>query len=158
MFRNVVGQCQAGNRTSKHDKHTNGSSNIHLRLIIWNQGKPRVWHDEPCGMWWIGVNTGIGFLINSFIPDPASVVQDCSFAECSQNTLMNMFFLTHLPLVPHIWISKLCQHWFIQWLVAYSAPSHYLNHCWVIVNWIHLTCLHYMSLCHSINIHAKHIL
>ena len=26
-------------------------------------------------------------------------------------------------------------HWFRQWLVAWSAPSHYLNRCWHIVNW-----------------------
>ena len=26
-------------------------------------------------------------------------------------------------------------HWFRQWLVAWSAPSHYLNQCWNIVNW-----------------------
>ena len=30
------------------------------------------------------------------------------------------------------WIS---QHWFRLWLVAYSAPSHYLNQCWLIVSW-----------------------
>ena len=27
------------------------------------------------------------------------------------------------------------QHWFGLWLVVYSAPSHYLKQCWVIVNW-----------------------
>ena len=27
------------------------------------------------------------------------------------------------------------QHWFRWWLVAYSAPSHSLNQCWLIVNW-----------------------
>ena len=43
--------------------------------------------------------------------------------------------LTHLPLVPHICTSESCQHWFRKWLVTYSAPSHYLNQCWVIVNW-----------------------
>ena len=30
------------------------------------------------------------------------------------------------------WIN---QHWFRQWLVAWPAPSHYLNQCWDIVNW-----------------------
>ena len=25
-------------------------------------------------------------------------------------------------------------HWFRYWLVAFSAPSHYLNQCWIIVN------------------------
>ena len=43
--------------------------------------------------------------------------------------------LTHVPLVPHICVSESGQHWFRQWLVTYSAPSHYLNQCWVIVNW-----------------------
>ena len=27
------------------------------------------------------------------------------------------------------------QDWFRWWLVTYSVPSHYLNQCWVIVNW-----------------------
>ena len=36
--------------------------------------------------------------------------------------------------MPHICVSKSAQHWFRYWLVAYSAPSHYLNQCWVIVN------------------------
>ena len=39
------------------------------------------------------------------------------------------------PLVPHICVSKLGQHWFRQWLVACSAPSHCLDQCWLIVNW-----------------------
>ena len=26
-------------------------------------------------------------------------------------------------------------NWFRQWLVAWTAPSHYLNQCWNIVNW-----------------------
>ena len=43
--------------------------------------------------------------------------------------------LTHLPLVPHICVSELVQYWFRQWLVACSAPSHYLNQFWRIVNW-----------------------
>ena len=43
--------------------------------------------------------------------------------------------LTHLPLVPHIYVSESGQHWFRQWLVAYSAPSQYLNKWRFIVNW-----------------------
>ena len=43
--------------------------------------------------------------------------------------------LTHLPLVPHVCVSESHQHWLRLWLVAYSAPSHYLNQCWDIVNW-----------------------
>ena len=48
---------------------------------------------------------------------------------------LNQCWLTHLPLVLHICVSKAGQHWFRYWLVAYSAPSHYLNQCWVFVNW-----------------------
>ena len=40
--------------------------------------------------------------------------------------------LTHFPLVPHICVSEMGRHWFRYWLVAYSAPSHYLKQCWVI--------------------------
>ena len=42
---------------------------------------------------------------------------------------------THLPLSLHICVSEWGQHWFRWCLVTYSAPSHYLNQCWVIVNW-----------------------
>ena len=46
-----------------------------------------------------------------------------------------MIHLTHLPLnaaYMRQWIgSALLQIW----LFPYSAPSHYLNQCWVIVNW-----------------------
>ena len=48
---------------------------------------------------------------------------------------MSSLILTHLPLVSRIWVSESGQHWFRKWLVAYSAPRHYLNQCWVIVNW-----------------------
>ena len=42
--------------------------------------------------------------------------------------------LTPRPLVPHICVSQSGQHWFRWWLVAWTAPSHYLNQCWNIVN------------------------
>ena len=31
---------------------------------------------------------------------------------------------------------ELDQHWFRQWLVAYSPPSHHLTQCSLIINWI----------------------
>ena len=37
--------------------------------------------------------------------------------------------------MPLIGVSESGQHWFKLWLVAHSAPSHYLNQCWVIVDW-----------------------
>ena len=45
--------------------------------------------------------------------------------------------LTHRTLMPHICVCELGQHWFRWWLVACLAPSHYLNHHWLIVNPIH---------------------
>ena len=43
--------------------------------------------------------------------------------------------LTHLPLVPQICVAESGKHLFRLWLVAYSAPSHYLHQWWIIVNW-----------------------
>ena len=43
--------------------------------------------------------------------------------------------LTHWGRVTHICVVELDHHWLRQWLVACSAPSHYLNTCWNIVNW-----------------------
>ena len=35
----------------------------------------------------------------------------------------------------YICVDELGQHCFRQWLVAFSAPSHYLNQFWFVVNW-----------------------
>ena len=43
--------------------------------------------------------------------------------------------LTHWGQVTHICVSQAYHHWFRWWLVAWPAPSHYLNQCWNIVNW-----------------------
>ena len=37
--------------------------------------------------------------------------------------------------MPNTCINEIGQHWFRQWLVAYSTPNHYPNQHWVIVNW-----------------------
>ena len=62
--------------------------------------------------------------------------QNPSFQMCSFSDRYNeLFQLTHHPLVPHICINETGQHWFRYWLVAITVPSHYLNQCWIIVNW-----------------------
>ena len=48
---------------------------------------------------------------------------------------LSPLILNSSPLVSHICVGESDQHWFRQWFVAYSAPSYYLNQCWVIVNW-----------------------
>ena len=57
--------------------------------------------------------------------------------QCFKSTFLhaNIWSLTHWGLVAHIRISKLDHHWYRQWLVACSAPSHYLNQCWYTVKW-----------------------
>ena len=42
--------------------------------------------------------------------------------------------LTPWGRVVHVFISELGHHWIRQWLVTWSAPSHYLNECWHNVN------------------------
>ena len=39
--------------------------------------------------------------------------------------------------VTHICVSKFGHHWFRNWFVVWSAPNHYLNQCWNIVNLNH---------------------
>ena len=56
-------------------------------------------------------------------------------SEVCENQYWAIWRLTHLSLVTHICISELGQHWFKYWLVACSAPSHYLNQWRLIVNW-----------------------
>ena len=57
------------------------------------------------------------------------------------NSVLVRWLLTHLPLVPHMCLNDLGQHWFRYWLVTYLAPSHYLNQCWDIVNRFWWLCL-----------------
>ena len=65
------------------------------------------------------------FLTMTLVHYPVYNIYPCFVSRC----------LTHLPTMPHICVSESGQHWFRKWLVAYSAPSHYLNLCWFIVNW-----------------------
>ena len=57
------------------------------------------------------------------------------FRETKHDVFMVGYILTHWGRVTHICVIKLGHHWFRYWLVACSAPSHYLNQCWNIVNW-----------------------
>ena len=43
--------------------------------------------------------------------------------------------LNHWGRVMHTCVNKLCHHWFRYWFVAWSAPSHHLNHCGYIDDW-----------------------
>ena len=38
--------------------------------------------------------------------------------------------------VMYIWVSKLGHYRFKEWLAVCSLPSHYLNKCWFVINWI----------------------
>ena len=61
---------------------------------------------------------------------------DLKMSSANGHFVQHSFYqLTHLLLVSHICVTESGQHWFRKWLVAYSAPSHYPNQRWVIVNW-----------------------
>ena len=93
------------------------------------------WKHETTGrpgiIWWT-------MLIGIKWQKPLTTENKNAFSKCNsqpQQFLAYQHFLckvlTHLPPVPHISVSELDQHWFRE---AYSAPSHYLNQCWVVVN------------------------
>ena len=82
-------------------------------------------HNQFCICYWCVV-------INPFFID--KLIRKCiRFAnECY---ICMLKWVTQFPIVPHICVSEFGQHWFRLCLVAYSAPSHCLNQCWVIVSW-----------------------
>ena len=71
----------------------------------------------------------IGKSCDIIAPDNRPSCPQCRAITCP------MMHLTHLPLVPHICVSELGQHWLRQCPDAWSAPSHQLSQCWNIVNW-----------------------
>ena len=50
---------------------------------------------------------------------------------------VNSISLTHWGRVTNLSVSKLCHLWIRRWLVAYVAPSHYLNLWWFFVKRTH---------------------
>ena len=54
---------------------------------------------------------------------------------CINNRCIPSPKLTLWGHVAHKWVSKAGHHWFRQWLVAWTAPSHYLTQWWNNVNW-----------------------
>ena len=91
-------------------------NNVHLLLIYFRKMNKYLWHLHK-------------WHIHCFLP--AAIPCNRLFTVYSQYLLT----LNSSPLVPHICVNDSGQHWFRYWLVAYSAPSHYLNRCWVIINW-----------------------
>ena len=60
---------------------------------------------------------------------------DNHMAQCQWSNPREYWYINSFPLVLHICIAELGQPWFRLWFGACSAPSHYLNQCWLIVNW-----------------------
>ena len=50
-----------------------------------------------------------------------------------QERLLNCIIHSLILVLLHICISESGQHWFRQWLGAWSAPNHYLNQCWILL-------------------------
>ena len=71
------------------------------------------------------------FIVNIM---PAEV-QACMGADLPQAFPGIFWFQRQKGLTLPSTVSEPGQHWFEQWIVAYSVPSHYLNQWWFIVNW-----------------------
>ena len=71
--------------------------------------------------------------------------------------LLHLSALTQLCLVPHICVSESGHHWFRWCLITYSAPSHYLNQCWVIVNWSLMSKLQFLIKIQNISFTKMHL-
>ena len=52
---------------------------------------------------------------------------------CGLFAITVAIWLPHWGRVTHICISELGYHWFMQWLIAHTPPSHYLNQWWLVV-------------------------
>ena len=107
-------------------------SDLFIRIIIKAEGifiKFQLWAHKLFVKWVHGAHHNLNW--REICLDSGHFM-DADFLHMPQQ---HSIYLTHLPLVPHICISELGPHWFRWWLVAYSVPGHYLNQCWVIVNW-----------------------
>ena len=56
--------------------------------------------------------------------------------ECRRNVGYFLPASMCLTLEPHLYVNELGHHWSRLWLVACSAPTYYLNQCWLIVNYL----------------------
>ena len=68
-------------------------------------------------------------------PNLFTIDHHCPLSDKIMKRKKYTYIYTHWGRVTDICISKLGYHWLEQWLITWSAPSHYLNHCWNIVNW-----------------------
>ena len=85
---------------------TKKTPKLHITDFLWG---------ESTGFWWITLTKG-------------------------QQYRKHFHVMTLWVLLTHCdWVTHICQennhHWFRYWLVAWPAPSHYLNQCWNIVDW-----------------------
>ena len=68
----------------------------------------------------------------------------CALLDCNKNVRMSASVVVNSLRPRDAYMRQWTnQHWFRQWLVAWPAPSHYLNQCWNILNWIHRNKFHW---------------
>ena len=109
---------------------TNQSLTLKLRNI------KKIWQHKPTLFLYLmpGINYRDNLYNNVFHFERNTLVGTCPWRVCEMTNCR--LSLNSLSRVTHICVSRLDHHWFRKWLVAWSAPSHYLNQCWNIVNWI----------------------
>ena len=91
-----------------------------------------LWQTVPC-CWSDNVTMNICFdmsMKQSFLLIPKNIVCFSYLPKYHRSATFSTW-----GRVTHICVLELGHHWFIYWLVACSAPSHYLNQWSFLVNW-----------------------
>ena len=84
---------------------------------------------------WLQVNIGSGNDSHTWCYSLGNLTCQCNSTYVRSWNKLQWFDLTHWGRVTHICVTNLGHQWFRWWLVACSAPSHYLKQCSIIVNW-----------------------
>ena len=97
-----------------------------------SQSKFIHFHPEKC-IWKCCLENGCHFVSLNLHVQGLATSEKNLVARWAPQTL-NSYYppLTHWGQVMQICVRTTYQHWHVTW----SAPSHYLNQCWNIVNWI----------------------
>ena len=106
------------------------------KLFAWYALTQRENHTKICSCHWVSYNAVLcqSHVLSVWYSFVLCTVLIYQRRRCTHCDVKIMHVLTHWGRVRQICVNKLYHHWFRWWLVAWTAPSHYLNQCWNIVN------------------------
>ena len=64
----------------------------------------------------------------------ASISENSQTTKCENSQARKLCSLSHLLPASHKCAAELCHPYFRQWFAVCSAPSHYVNHWWLLIN------------------------